>query len=170
MQIEQWPDLTPICLRFYCRVEQLQEAWSETILLLNGHVPNLERARFFGLWFDGWTHPDPEEGNYRYECAILPQDPVKGELPAPVFRRQLPGGLVAVSHAHGSTQQIETHWETFGYGWLPFSGFQPRGEIAGIDEYPADLILASKAKQALALVKGMSMRLNLPIQQEILNY
>lgn len=164
VRIENWRDLEMICLRFYGPVDRVHEPWAEMLDWAKSEVPDLESARFFGIWYDDWSGKDAE--HYRYECAIVPVGKLLGRVPEPFFTRRLPAGEVAVAEARGDLERLDRAWRAFANGWLPFSGYQPRGEAAGIDEYPADLMLASRIQQLAAMATGLSLRMCLPVQRE----
>ena len=166
--IEDWPTLEMICLRYYGPYEKVDRAWKELVEWAKTNIDDLAKARFLGLWYDEWTSADPEKANYRYDCAIVLPEPMPGELPPPFIKRQLPEGLMAVSHARGTMKQLDRAWRRFGLGWFPLSEFQPRGEIAGIDKYDGEVILASKTKQLLMLARGISLTMHIPIQRELM--
>jgi len=166
VSISDWPDLDIITFRYYGAVEKVPFAWAELLEWAKKGIPDIENARFFGLWFDEWTSQEPSEANYRYECAILPSKPICEGIPAPFTIRTLDGGTIASSQVKGSLNQLDQHWKNFGMGWLPFSGYQPRGEIVGIDEYAANVALAPLAQKALMLLAGVSLTMHIPVQKE----
>lgn len=163
VRIETWPDLSGIALRFYGSVDEVHKPWGELLKWARDAVPNLKRARFFGLWFDNWSGND--DSQYRYECVIVPEATLPHGPAQPFFIRQINAGEVAVASALGTPEKLDKAWKAFGNGWLPFSGFQPRGMYA-FDEYPADLVLASPLRQIAQGVFGsISIDMCLPIQK-----
>lgn len=164
VRVENWRDLEMICLRFYGPVDRVHEPWGEILDWAKNSVPDLKSARFFGIWYDDWSGKDEE--HYRYECAIVPREPLPEPPPEPFFLRTLEAGEVAVAEARGNLEKLDRAWQAFGNGWLPFSGYQPRGEAMALDEYPADLMLASKARQLAAMVTGLSLKMCLRVQRE----
>ncbi len=164
VRVENWRDVDMICLRFYGPVDRVHEPWAELLAWAKKEVPDLGAARFFGLWFDDWSGKYAE--HYRYECGVVPVVNFRGTVPEPFFIRRLPAGEVAVAEARGDLERLDRAWRAFANGWLPFSGYQPRGEAAGIDEYPADLMLASRVRQLAAMATGLSLKMCLPVQRE----
>ena len=163
--IEDWPEIQVITLRYIGSVEGVLTPWNELLHWAKSNLKNLNEARFFGLWFDDWHTLD--EHRYRYECAILPNEPI-GDLPKPFAWRTIPAGKVAVTPTRGTLKELNQSWKAFGEGWLPFSGFQPREDYA-LDEYPASLTLAPFPKKLLLGALGsISIRLCLPVQTEFL--
>jgi AraC family transcriptional regulator len=160
--IERWSDTPVVSLRFYGTMSQLWEPWHELLAWARANVADLERARFFGLWFDDWLQHDGDP-RYRYEVAVLPSKPLTGPPPAPFQRRLIPAGRVAVAHVHGPIATLDRGWRGFAYGWLPFSGYQPRLDYV-IDEYPADLVLSSVARKMAAGAFGFTLRMCLPVR------
>ncbi|MFV0415743.1 MAG: hypothetical protein ACK5NG_05185, partial [Chthoniobacterales bacterium] len=49
---------------------------------------------------------------------------------------------------YGKLPEIFTAWKAFGYGWLPYSGFQPQLNFV-MDEYPADIICSNPVEEFL---------------------
>ncbi len=159
--LEDWPSLKLITLRFIGSVNDILKPWSELLKWAKINIPNLENARFFGLWFDNWS--DLDQTRYRYECCILTSHPIS-RLPSPFTWRTIPASQVATTLAHGSVDEIDRTWRTFSEGWLPFSGNQPRGDFA-IDEYASVFLLATYPKKILLSALGqISVKLCLPLQ------
>ena len=159
--MEEWPHLELITLRFVGPVNEVLKPWSELLTWARKHISDLEHARFFGLWFDDWSQLD--ENRYRYECAILPSQPI-GEIPKPFASRTIPAGQVATTHAHGTLNEIDRTWKALAQGWFPFSGLQPRADYA-LDEYPADLVLSPFPKKLITAALGhISVKLCQPVQ------
>ncbi|MCB1097564.1 MAG: AraC family transcriptional regulator [Verrucomicrobiae bacterium] len=161
--IENWSEIEAVCLRYYGSVNECYRPWIELISWARHHVSSYRESRFFGLWFDDFSDLGVE-ANYRYECLIVPQQ-LPEEVPDPFFVRKISAGEVAVARASGRLRDLEAAWEAFGTGWLPFSGFQPRGDYV-IDEYPTDLVTASLPRKALATALGtIQMRMCIPVQR-----
>ncbi|MEM9479463.1 MAG: GyrI-like domain-containing protein, partial [Verrucomicrobiota bacterium] len=161
VRIEDWPELQAICLRYYGPMDGVIQPWRELLSWAKEEYPMPEKARFFGIWFDDWTgHSE----RYRYECAIVSPSVVNLNPPEPFHVRTIPGGTTAVAEARGNGKELEQAWHSFGTGWLPFSGYQVRGDFV-FDEYPADLILSHWKKLAV-LWKGLSLRMCVPVQTE----
>ncbi|MCH6255698.1 AraC family transcriptional regulator [Puniceicoccaceae bacterium K14] len=164
--LETWPDLEAICYRCYGSITDMHGHW-KSLLNWSKDVFDLKEARFFGLWFDDWSGKDKV---YRYECAIVPNSQYGSlTIPPPFHKRTIPSGQVSIANAHGGLKEIDRQWRAFAEGWLPFSGFQPRGEFV-LDEYPSNLALASYPKQLIHLVTGFSLRMCLPIQENPLDF
>lgn len=159
--VEAWPAMQAVCLRFYGPVRGIARPWRQLVSWAEEALPAPAEARFFGLWLDEWSKNDER---YRYECAIVPTSPCPNP-PAPFHLRGLPGGKVAVATAHGCPDELDRAWRTFATGWLPYSGWLPRGDIPGIDSLPADLMLSSPTRQALTLISGVTIRMCLPVQR-----
>lgn len=161
--LEDWEPIRVICLRYTGSTNGIYKPWDELLGWAKQHLQHMDRARYFGLWFDYWS--DLKDEHYRYECAILPSEPVQ-DLPKPFHWRTIPAGQLATAKTEGTLTEIDNAWRSFASGWLPFSGFQPRGDFA-FDEYPAQLILASRPKQILSgLFGNISIRMCLPVQKE----
>ena len=160
--IEDWPTLELITLRFVGPVHEILAPWSELLSWARKNISNLEQARFFGLWFDDWSQLG--ENRYRYECAILPPEPIS-HLSKPFAWRSIPAGQVATAFARGTLNEVDRTWKAFTLGWLPFSGFQPRVEF-GFDEYESDLVLAPFPKKLLLTALGdLSIKLCFPVHR-----
>ncbi len=168
VSIEDWKDLSGVSLRFFGETDKVHQAWKELFAWAKGNVPDLESARFFGLWFDGWSGQDSSK--YRYEALLVPASPIDDVPSAPFTLRTLPASSVAVAMARGRLAALDAAWRSFALGWLPHSGWQPASsEIGGIDEYPSDLILASTPRQLAMLAKGITLRMCLPIQKGMMS-
>lgn len=150
VRMEKWPDRRLIVLRYYGPVEGIYRPWAELVDWLKSEVIDLSEARFFGLWFDDWN--SLESAKYRYECAVLLPGNRSSEIARdPFFTRYIPKGDVAISTIRGNVSAIDRAWRAMMYGWLPFSGYQPRLEFV-LDEYPSALILAPGL---IRLAKGL---------------
>lgn len=161
VRVESWPELQMIGLRAYGKVTQVYKPWGELLAWAHENVPDLDEARFFGLWFDDWSSLAPEL--YRYECAILPKEPLQGTPPEPFFVRTLPPGQVAVSYAQGGLSALDLAWRDFALNWLPHSGFLPRGHFV-LDHYPASFVLKSGFRQLLlAAIGKLEVELCIPV-------
>ncbi|MEM7394814.1 MAG: GyrI-like domain-containing protein, partial [Verrucomicrobiota bacterium] len=162
VQLETWPEMTAISIRFYGELKEAYKPWLELLSWARESVPDLANARFLGLWFDDWSGLD--ESRYRYEASIVPATPLSEPPPNPFFIRTFDPGTVAVAHASGHLDLLNRAWMAFATGWLPFSGLQPRGEFV-LDEYDADWMLAQPARQLVQSVLGkISIRMCLPVQ------
>ncbi len=161
---ETWGKKEFICLRFYGPVREVYKPWQEFLTWASTASVCLDQARFFGLWFDSWE--GISDDNYRYECAICLPEPLEQPLPRVFFRRELEQGVVARASVTGRIKRIEKAWYSFSTGWLPFSGFQPRGEFV-MDEYPMDLLLGGSIKNLMRCILGdISISLCIPVQTE----
>lgn len=159
--VEEWTVHQVITLRFVGSTNDILKPWAELLTWAKKNLKHMEQARYFGLWFDDWSQLD--ENRYRYECAILPNEPVT-ELPKPFHWRTIPAGKVATVNARGTFTELDHTWKSFANGWLPFSGYQPREDFA-MDEYPAELAITPLPKKVLLGALGnISIRLCLPIQ------
>ena len=163
VRLETQPQVEAIALRYYGPVEGLHKPWAEMLKWARKNIPNLSQARFLGLWFDDWSHQD--EANYRYECAILPDQPLASPPPAPFFSREISAGDLATATVRGNIMQLDRAWRALVYGWLPFSGYQPRLEFA-YDEYPADLMLAPGLLKLLRGLTSISIDICLPVTSD----
>ncbi|MEM7385969.1 MAG: AraC family transcriptional regulator [Verrucomicrobiota bacterium] len=160
--LEKWDSLDALCLRFYGKVGEIYKAWAEVLEWCEKNLQKTEEARFLGLWFDDWSDLR-DDANYRYECAVVPVDQIEN-VPEPFFRRRILAGKVAVARAHGRTADLERAWKAFGQGWLPYSGFQPRGHYV-IDEYPVEVVMASLPRKAIISALGnISIKMCIPVQ------
>ncbi len=160
--IERWTDTQVVGLRFYGTMKELWEPWRELLAWARADLPDLERSRFFGLWFDDWLSHEGDP-RYRYEVAVLPARPLAAPPPEPFQLRVVPRGRVAVAHVHGNIARLDRGWRSFAYGWLPFSGHQPRLDYV-IDEYPAELVLSSVARKMAAGAFGFTLKMCLPVR------
>jgi len=160
VRIESWPETKAICLRFYGNIYQLYKPWNELLDWARGSIPNLERARFFGLWFDDWS--DITDQYYRYECVIVPEI-IDFELLPPFAWRTFEAGEVAITEASGTISQLENIWRIYAYGWLPFSGYQPRDTFV-FDRDPASLMLSPTLLKLAKGLIGLNISLCLPVQ------
>ena len=168
VRIENWTTLDAICLRFYGQVNEVHKPWTELLSWAKKELPDLEQARFFGLWFDDWSGKSDE--HYRYDCAIVPASPVSPPPPEPFFVRSITAGEVAVAQAQGSVSALDRSWRAFGTGWFPHSGYQPRTDFV-MDEYSSDLMLASPFRQLVQSKVGkISIKMCIPIQEGPVEY
>ena len=168
-RIETWPDLNVAAIRHYGPVSSVHTPWSELLKWVRSSHPNPESARYFGLWFDDWRDVPVEDPSYRYEAAVTLPGDWQGEMPHPIHIRTLTGGQIACASARGNISALDRAWRSFAYGWLPYSGYQPRGDYA-FDEYEASFILSSPLKKVLSGLTGLSLKMCLPIQQERMNF
>lgn len=151
VKTEVWNTSELICLRFYGSVNDVYKPWQTLLKWAQDASIDLTEARCFGLWFDSWEGLDDD--NYRYECAISLPTPLDHELPKQFFIRRLEQGSVAITSTCGSIAQIDQAWYSFVTQWLPFSGFQPRGEFV-MDEYPVEFLLASPIHNLMKILLG----------------
>jgi len=164
-RIEEFSKMRAICLRFYGSVNDVYKPWQEILSWAKQNISNLDNARYFGLWFDDWAYTDDDD-HYRYECAIFVPDIEQLELPKPFFIRELVTGPIAVAYSKGKIKNLDSTWKSFAYGWLPFSGFQPRGTYV-FDEYPAKFMLTSPLQKLSKLVLGqIELNMNIPVQKD----
>lgn len=161
VRIESWPDFFGIAFRFYGPMARVHEPWAQLLEWAKGTNLKLDCCRFFGLWFDDYGVTG--ESKFRYECVLVPPEPLQS--PAPFLERIIPAGQVAIVTAHGNLKTLDRTWRAFGYGWFPFSGFQPRLNFV-CDEYPARLMLSPLIVKAAAGLFGFKMNLCLPVQSK----
>lgn len=162
-QVETWPDISVVAIRHYGAVNSLHLPWGELLQWVRENHPDPVGARYFGLWFDDWSDRPVKNPAYRYEPAVTLPANWREPLPEPFHLRTLPAGLVATALAHGNIAALDRAWRSFGYGWLPYSGFQPREDYV-IDEYPAELVLSSVVKKITASLLGLTLKMCLPVQ------
>jgi len=164
VSIETWPTLHGLASRHYGSVRSVVSCWHELIGWAKKDLSQseLKASRFLGIWYDGWNGKD--EQHYRYDAVIVPPEPRTRALPEPFSPLDIPGGEVAVTTVRGSLPVLDRAWFSFATGWMPYSGFQPRGHQPGIDEYEASLMLASVPRQLVAVATKLSLRLCIPVQ------
>ncbi len=168
VRLEQWPQKTAICLRYYGSVYGVYKPWKEILKWVNKHVSELHKVQFLGLWFDDWNNMDDK--HYRYECAVVLPEEMIIQVPQPYFARVIPAGEIVTSHIRGNLKSIDHAWQCFANGWLPFSGFQPRLDYV-IDHYENDFILQKPLKQFASIIKGdISMKMCIALQKEPMPY
>lgn len=163
--VETWNDIPILAIRHYGPVTSIYQPWTQLLAWVRKHHPAPEKARFFGLWFDDWSSVPTDRQNYRYEAAVTLPQRFSPTLEPPFHHRTLDGGPTATAMAHGSVTTLDRAWRAFAYGWLPYSGYQPRGDF-GIDEYEADFILSSPLKKVLTGITGLTLKMCIPLQQE----
>lgn len=164
-KVETWPDITVVAIRHYGTVQSIHQPWKALLNWTRTHHPDPQSARYFGLWFDDWSNAPVDDPRYRYEAAVTLPGGWEGTPDAPFHLRTLPSGPVATAHAFGSIPALDRAWRSFAYGWLPYSGYQPRGDF-GLDEYDPSFILSSPLKKILSGFTGLPLKMCLPIQQE----
>lgn len=164
-QVETWPDIPVIAIRHYGTVASILQPWTQLLAWVRKHHPEPEKARYFGLWFDDWSGVPTTADHYRYEAAVTLPSGLDIAIDAPFHPRTLEAGPVATAMAHGTVAALDRAWRGFAYGWLPYSGYQPRGEF-GLDEYEAPFVLSSPLKKVLSGITGLTLKMCIPIQQE----
>ncbi len=162
VRIEPWPDIKVAAIRYHGPVSGVLQPWSELLEWAKKHHPDYNHAHCFGLWFDEWSSAEQKRIAYRYEAAMTLPDEWNGNLPSHVHERVIPAGRVATAEAFGDIEQLDAAWQRFGCGWLPHSGFQPRGDFA-FDEYPRDLVFGGRLKQIALGLTGFKLIMCLPI-------
>ncbi|GEM_PF-6058935 len=163
--VETWPELSGIALRTHGSISQAIGCWNELLEWAKTQptLSDFEKLNFLGCWYDTWDGIN--EDTYRYDAVIVPSTPFQGEIPAPFLPITIPAGKVASLHAKGSINKIESIWKAFGEGWLPLSGLQPRGDIAGIDKYPAELANSTQITKLLKFATRIEQTLIIPVQE-----
>lgn len=163
VRLETWSELPVVCLRCYCAVDEVHKPWIKLLKWAKEANLELDKARFFGLWFDDFSG---QGTSFRYECSLVLPGLGASDVPAPFFTRVLPAGTMAITHAQGSLKEVERSWQDLVLSWLPQSGYQPSRDYA-FDEYPLDLMMGHPLSQlATCLLGRLSVRLCLPVQSE----
>lgn len=168
VRIETWPEIPVLCLRHYGTVKDVHLPWKDILAWAKEAIPDKREMRFFGFWFDDWSSKD--DHHYRYECAIYSPYIEDIDFPEPYFIRKISAGQMAVSYAKGNLSALDRAWYSMTNGWLPFSGYQPRGAFV-FDEYPSAFMLQSPVTQLVKVMSNqIALTMCLPIQKEALLY
>ncbi len=161
VRIKDWPDQEVVALRYYGPVSGLTKPWNSLLKWIK-QQPGIDliQCRFFGLWFDDWSdQPNP---SYRYECAVLLPNSLNEAPLDPFFIRKIDAGSTAVASIHGNIGALDRAWKQMIYGWLPFSGYQPRLEYV-LDEYPVQLMLSPPWMQIVRGLMPLTIQICVPI-------
>lgn len=155
VKVEESGRLDLVCLRCYGTVWKLGFYWDSVYEWAKTVWPDLNGARFLGLWHDDWTSLRPLA--WRFDCAIWHPLGVPVDVPEPYYIRSIPCGLAARHSVAGNIDKIEQAINELVEVWLPSSGYQPREWLVATEYSPESIFAGSLRRTMRFLTTGIPM-------------